>query len=295
MPLPVPNPNPSSAAAMRHPPAFSNFCPDILDHLPKCLRTSTCNCTIPNAAKADTFWNSLDNDQDGLATLADLNAIRETFATPLAPPLSTDKNPVGSAALAESFDSLNQIFATAQADRSGTQKVGLNQQQFMELNVQRVFPSTYTFPGGCFVDPNEKINQNDFSTPAAMRASGWAISRADRPIPDSCKDAQNGLSQLTGSVFYGASAKAIVKGSGVGYVDFGNCAGSGITVLRVGGVEILRAYQNMVSQVSSFHYTNGQVVEIKAEHGAVARLNFVGFNGTLVSKAGEPCPPLPRQ
>merc|ERR1712151_438134 len=163
-----------------------------------------------------------------------------------------------------------------------------NKEQFMDLNVQRKFPSTYKFPGGCFVDPNENINQNDYSRPA-MRAAGWKIKTisASDLIPDLCKDTQNGLSLLTGSVFFGVSAKATVRGSGIGYVDFGNCAVAGVTTLKIGGVEVSRADPNMVSKVSTFSYSDGQVFEIIAGKGAVARMNFVAFNATLVSKSGD--------
>merc|ERR1712151_311098 len=205
------------------------------------------------------------------------------------PSLSEDKNPVGSDALAGSFDLLNQIFANTQAARNGTLKVGLKHQQFMDLNVQRKFPSTYRFPGGCFVDPNENINQNDYSTPGAMQAAGWTIIGAEPAgsVPDLCKDAQNGLSQLTGGVFFGVSAKATVRGSGIGYVDFGNCAVAGATTLKIGGVEVSRADPSMVSKVSTFSYSDGQLFEIIAGKGAVARMNFVAFNATLVSKSGD--------
>jgi len=219
-----------------------------------------------------------------------MGVIRDRFATPLAPPLSVDKNPVGSDALADGFESLNQIFSTSQAARDGTLKVGLNQQQFMEINVQRKFPSTYKFPGGCFVDPNEKVNQNDYSTTAAMQAAGWTVTPAVGSVPRFCTDAQNGMSLLTGTVFYGASAEVIVQGSGVGYVDFGNCGDVGITSLVVGGVPVANAYQNTVSKVATFPYKTGQVIKITAEDGAIARVNFVAFNGTLVSSTGAPCP-----
>lgn len=287
IPLPVPNPSPNS----RRSAPFSNFCPDILDHLPKCVRTvtSTCGCDIPNSGKAVTFWNSLDNDQDNMATLAELEELRARFANPITS-LAEDKNPVGANLLAGAFDLLNQIFATTQAARDGTMNFGLTRQQFMDLNVQRRFPSKYSFPGGCFVDPNENINQNDYSTPGAMQAAGWTIIGADS-ASELCKDTQNGLSQLTGGVFYGFSAKVTVRGSGIGYVDFGNCADAGVTTLKIGGVAVSRADPGLVSKVSTFSYSDGQILEVIAGNGAVARMNFVAFNGTLVSKSGEPCPP----
>mmetsp|Transcript_44266 Transcript_44266/g.70088 ORF Transcript_44266/g.70088 Transcript_44266/m.70088 type:complete len:542 (-) Transcript_44266:96-1721(-) len=303
MPIPVPNGVPTSPTATAEPegggrvPAYINFCPDILDHLPKCLSqviTPACGCTIPNAAKATEFWNTLDTNKDGLATISDLEAIRTTFAMPGFPPMSIDKNPVGSVALAGSFDLLNQIFSTAQSSPvTGASEVGLNQAQFMALNIQRVFPSTYTFPGGCFVDPNQAVNQNDYTSPAAMTAAGWTMTPFTGTAKPVCIDKTNGISQYTGDVWFGSSAKVTVKGSGTGYVDFGNCADAGIVTLSVGGQVIANAYQNFPSKVMTFPYTNGQVVEISATSGtspAVARLNFVAFNGTLVDSAGAPCP-----
>jgi hypothetical protein len=163
----------------------------------------------------------------------------------------------------------------------------------MALNVQRVFPSTYTFPGGCFVDPNEAVNQNDYTSPAAMTAAGWTMTPFTGTAKPVCNDKTNGISQYTGDVWFGSSAKVTVKGSGTGYVDFGNCADSGIVTLSVGGQVIANAYQNFPSKVMTFQYTNGQVIEIASKSGkfpAVARLNFVAFNGTLVDSAGAPCP-----
>jgi len=304
MPIPVPNGFPTSPTATAEPegggrvPAFINFCPDILDHLPKCLSqviTPACGCTIPNAARATEFWNTLDTNKDDLATISDLEAIRTTFAMPGFPPMSIDKNPVGSVALAGSFDLLNQIFSTAQSSPvTGASEVGINQAQFMALNVQRVFPSTYTFPGGCcFVDPNQAVNQNDYTSPAAITAAGWTITPFTGTAKAVCTDKTNGISLYTGAVWFGSSAKVTVKGSGTGYVDFGNCADAGIVTLTVGGQVIANAYQNFPSKVMTFPYTNGQVIEISGTSGtfpAVARLNFVAFNGTLVDSAGAPCP-----
>jgi hypothetical protein len=208
--------------------------------------------------------------------------------------MSADKNPVGSVALAGSFDLLNQIFSTAQSSPvTGASEVGLNQAQFMALNIQRVFPSTYTFPGGCFVDPNEAVNQNDYTSPAAMTAAGWTITPFTGTAKPVCTDKTNGISLYTGAVWFGSSANVTVKGSGTGYVDFGNCADAGIVTLSVGGQVIANAYQNFPSKVMTFSYTDGQEIKISATSGtfpAVARLNFVAFNGTLVDSAGAPCP-----
>jgi len=230
------------------------------------------------------------NNQDVIVTGADLKAVRDTFAAPLAPPFSIDKNPVGSDALAGGFDALNQIFGTTTADRNGMIEVGLNKQQFMDINIQRKFPSTYTFPGGCFVDPNEKVNQNDYTSHAAMQAAGWTVAAGAEPFPAFCTDAQNGQSSLTGTVFYGAAAEFTVTGNGVGYVDFGNCAAVGIVYLIVGGLTVDTAYQNAVSKVTTFSYTTGQVIKIEAENGAIARVNFVAMDGSLTTSTGEHCP-----
>jgi hypothetical protein len=308
LPVPVPNPTPTSPTATPEAeggggrlPAFINFCPNLLDHLPKCfdsVNTVACGCSIPNCKKAEEFWTTLDRNKDGLATLDDLDALRNNFAMPGFPPLSEDKNPVGSVALAGSFELLNQIFATTQAAvgrrLDGTLKPGLNRDQFFALNINRRFPTTYKFPGGCFVDPNEKVNQNNYASPGFEQA--WVVTRvATGALPLICTDANNGVSMLTGPVASGIStAKVAVFGSGIGYVDFGNCNNKGVSVLSVGGKDIANAYQQVVSKVVTFPYTDGEILMITATEGAIARVNFVSFNGTLVNKpvlhGGVPCP-----
>merc|ERR1711874_871241 len=137
-------------------------------------------------------------------------------------------------------------------------------EQFTSVVMQRMFPSTYTFTGKfCFNDPNEALNQNDY-TSVASTSKAWNLEMST-PFPiaaqTQCKSRTSGLSQLSGEIFFGTGTiSTTLKGSGQGYLDFGNCGIRGSVSVTLGGTIIKKA--KISSTLSQFNFTNGQKLKL---------------------------------
>ena len=69
--------------------------------------------------------------------------------------------------------------------------------------------------------------------------------------------------------------EATFKGSGIGFLDFGNCGKqvSGMTKVYLNGLPIASAGSNQQSKVINFSYKSGDTIRITEEQTAIIKIN----------------------
>ena len=113
-----------------------------------------------------------------------------------------------------------------------------------------------------------------------MKANGWRMDVTN--WNDSVYAAQCDPSTWFGYKYgYGIGViSTTLTGSGKALLDFGNCYGHGMVVVRLNNKEIGLAGANTPSKKVSFSYSRNDVLSISEENIAIIKLNFFELSCT---------------